>query len=140
MVQDVLLQVVRRLDTFEHSRAASLQAYLRVAVANRIRDEVRRYRIRGPAEASEWVEDQTSAMPSPLEAAIGTEALERYEAALQRLSDRDRALLISRIELQSSYAEIATQFDLSSTDAARKSVARALHRLATTMATPPTGR
>src|SRR5687767_3043620 len=42
LVQDTLLQTFRRLDDFEPRRVGALQAYLRQAVLNRIRNELRR--------------------------------------------------------------------------------------------------
>ena len=45
--------------------------------------------------------------PSPIEEAIGTEALERYEAALRRLRPVDRQAIVARIELGLPYTEIA---------------------------------
>jgi hypothetical protein len=45
--------------------------------------------------------------PSPLEEAIGQEALERYEAAMTRLRPDDREAIIARIELGLPYPEVA---------------------------------
>src|SRR5437867_2197018 len=42
LVQDTLLQTFKRIETFEPRHAGALQAYLRQAVLNRIRDELRR--------------------------------------------------------------------------------------------------
>src|SRR5262245_12898579 len=42
LVQDVLLQTFKRIDNFEVRRVGALQAYLRQAVVNRVRDELRR--------------------------------------------------------------------------------------------------
>src|SRR5579864_3389432 len=42
IVQDVLLQTFRRLKHFEPQRDQALQAYLKLSVDNRIRDEIRR--------------------------------------------------------------------------------------------------
>ena len=39
-----------------------------------------------------------AAAPSPLEETIGSEALERYESALARLSPSDRELIVARVE------------------------------------------
>ena len=48
LVQDTLIRSVANLDHFEASGEGALQAYLRGAVMNRIRDEIRRHR-RTPA-------------------------------------------------------------------------------------------
>ena len=44
LVQDALMRTVRQLDRFEPRRDGALHAYLRSAVMNRIRDEIRRCR------------------------------------------------------------------------------------------------
>ena len=50
------------------------------------------------------------------------------------LSPEDREAIISRIELQYSYAEIALVLDKPSAEAARLSVTRAMKRLAELLA------
>src|SRR5262245_31231306 len=47
LVQDTLIAAVKRLDDFEIRREGAFLAYLRRAILNRIRDEIRRVR-RGP--------------------------------------------------------------------------------------------
>ena len=73
-----------------------------------------------------------SASP-PLDEAIGTEAVERYERALQRLRPEEREVIIARVEMQQSYAQIAAAHGKASPDAARMAVTRALVRLAEEM-------
>jgi RNA polymerase sigma-70 factor (ECF subfamily) len=70
---------------------------------------------------------------SPLDEAIGHEAVERYEQALQRLRPEEREVIIARVELQQSYAQIAAAHAKASADAARMAVTRALVRLAEEM-------
>jgi RNA polymerase sigma-70 factor (ECF subfamily) len=70
---------------------------------------------------------------SPLEEAIGTQALERYEAALGRLRDEERELIQARVEMQQSYQQIAEAHGKPTVDAARMAVSRALVRLAEEM-------
>jgi RNA polymerase sigma-70 factor (ECF subfamily) len=70
---------------------------------------------------------------SPLEEAIGREGVERYEQALTRLKPAERDLVIAKVELGYSYAELADAFDKPSTEAARKAAQRALVRLAEEM-------
>src|SRR5262245_35939552 len=48
LVQETALHVLRRLDAFEPRHVGAMQAYLRQAVLNRIRDEVRRIGRRPP--------------------------------------------------------------------------------------------
>ena len=78
-------------------------------------------------------EDQSDPGASPLEAAIGGEALRRYEEALDRLSSENRELVLIRIEMGLSYEEVARATNKPTADAARMAVTRALVRLATEM-------
>lgn len=127
LVQETVLHVLRRLDTFQPRHVGAMQAYLRQSVLNRIRDEVRRIG-RHPASC-ELPDDMASEEPSPHEQAVKAEAVSRYCDALATLSPRDRQLVVARIEAQWSYDEIARHFGMPSPDAARMAVSRALHRL-----------
>ena len=127
LVQETVLHVLRRLDTFEPRHVGAMQAYLRQSVINRIRDEVRRIG-RHPTPA-ELPEDLASEMPSPLEEAVRAEAYERYRAVLVQLSPRDREMVVARIEAQWNLGEIAQRFNMRTVDGARMAVTRALRRL-----------
>lgn len=131
LVQDTLLDTLKHLGRFEHRGNGALQAYLRQAVMNRIRNEFRKRAIRGVASTLD------SRMPdeatSPLEAAIGQELLDEYDAALERLRPEERDAVVSRVEFDLSYAELADVLDKPSADAARMAVVRALVRLAEEM-------
>jgi len=131
LVQDTLAQVLQRLHAFEPRHEGAFQAYLRQALMNRVRDEIRRANRRAPADPLDT--NKSSAGPSPLEEAIGQEALERYEAALLRLRPEDREAIIVRIELGHSYAEVAEALGKPSVAAAHMAVSRALVRLAQEM-------
>ena len=132
LVQETLVHAFRRLKGFEMRHDGALHAYLRQAVINRIRDEVRRAQRRPPPEELE-ADQHTDNTASPLESAIGTQAVERYEGALARLRDEDRQAIVARVELGLSYAEVAQALGKSSPDAARMAVARALVKLAQEM-------
>ena len=128
LVQETVLQTFRRLGAFEPRREGALQAYLRQAVMNRIRDEVRRFERR---PVSEDLDTNTlDARPSPLEEAIGTEQTERYERALSRLRPEDREAIVARVEMGYSYEELAEALGKPTADAARKAAQRAMVRLA----------
>lgn len=127
LVQDTVVNALRRLDHFEARHEGALQAYLRQAVLNRIRDEARRI-VRRPA-AVELRESHPADQASPLDVAIGRQGVERYEAALQRLRPADREAIIGRLELQHDYQELAAILDKPSANAARVAVTRALARL-----------
>jgi RNA polymerase sigma factor (sigma-70 family) len=131
LVQDTLAQVLQRLHSFEPRHAGAFPAYLRQALLNRVRDEIRRAQRRGPSDPLDTAKSAHDA--SPLEVAIGQEALERYEAALQRLRREDREAIIVRIELGHSYAEVAEALGKPSIAAAHMAVSRALVRLAQEM-------
>jgi RNA polymerase sigma-70 factor (ECF subfamily) len=132
IVQDTLAQVVRRISTFEVRHDGAFQAYLRQALLNRVRDEIRRAQ-RHPA-ADPLDSAKPTSMASPLEEAIGAEALQRYERALQALKVEDRDAIILRVELGLSHAEIAEAMGKPSVAAAHMAVSRALVRLAQEMA------
>jgi RNA polymerase sigma-70 factor (ECF subfamily) len=132
VVQETLLQTLKNIEAFQPRHEGALQAYLRQALMNRVRDEVRRVARRGVSE--EIAEDgHMDDRPSPLEQAIGSEALARYEAALGRLRPGERELVIARVELGQSYQQIAAAHGKASADAARMAVSRALLRLAEEM-------
>jgi RNA polymerase sigma-70 factor (ECF subfamily) len=131
LVQDTLIRCVNNLDHFEARGEGALQAYLRGAVMNRIRDEIRRRQrtpLQNPLDTA-----LPSKGPSPLEAAIGAEALAKYDRALERLDSETREAVIARIEMGCSYQEIADLMDKPSADAARMTVSRALVKLAEEM-------
>ena len=69
LVQDTLLQTFKRIGDFEARRVGALQAYLRQAVVNRVRDELRRKGRRPDSTDLDGVE--LDAAQSPLEEAIG---------------------------------------------------------------------
>jgi RNA polymerase sigma-70 factor (ECF subfamily) len=131
LVQETLLQTFKQIERFEPRREGAFQAYLRQAVMNRIRDELRKSSRR--PESTGVDESLPSEEPSPLAAAIGTDVFERYEAALARLRPIEREAIVARVEMECTYEEMATLLDLPSADAARKAAQRALVRLAREM-------
>jgi RNA polymerase sigma-70 factor (ECF subfamily) len=133
VVQETLVQTLRHIDDFEPRHEGALQAYLRQALINRVRDEVRRVNRYPAAVGIDEEAEQADKAASPLDEAIGREAVERYESALQRLRAEERELIIARVELQQSYAQIAAGHGKASPDAARMAVTRALVRLAEEM-------
>ncbi len=132
LVQDTVLQVFKKLEGFEHRGEGAFYAYLRQALINRIRNEIRHVGRRPqqiPLDASAPDDG-----PSPLDDAIGSEAIGRYEAALQRLRAEERELVIARVELGLTYSEVAEAVGKPSSDAARMAVTRAIARLIEEMA------
>jgi RNA polymerase sigma-70 factor (ECF subfamily) len=116
------------MEAFEPRGEGALQAYLRQAVMNRIRNEFRSKRRR---PSFEHVDERAPAdRTSPLEAAIRQEQLDRYDSALSRLSDQERDLIVARVEMGLTYEEMAEALGKPSWNAARMATARALLRLA----------
>jgi RNA polymerase sigma-70 factor (ECF subfamily) len=131
LVQDTLLQTFKRIDAFESRHAGSLQAYLRQAVLNRLRDELRR-KARAPNTVNvDGIDLQAEG--SPLQQAIGNETIEAYERALERLKPEEREAIIGRLEMGFRYDELALALGKPSADAARKAAQRAIVRLAEEM-------
>ena len=83
LAQEALFQAVRHLNSFEPRHEGAFQAYVRQTLLNRIRDAIRRSRTRGQTDTLDTERPATD--PSPLEEAIGQQALEQYEAAMERL-------------------------------------------------------
>ena len=132
LVQDTLLQTFKRIGHFEPRGSGALLAYLRQAILNRVREELRR-KGRRPDGTSLSGLDLESTLSSPLEQAIGQEALDRYDRALQRLKPEEQNAVIGRVELGYTYEELAEALDKPSAEAARKAAQRALIRLAEEM-------
>jgi len=131
LVQVTLVRAMAHLDRFESRHEGAFLAYLRHALLNAVRDEIRRSR-RRPTRKSL---DPGIADPhrSAVEEAIGNEALERYEAALIELSEDQREAVILRLEFGMTHPEIAAAMFKPSANAARMVVARALVRVVEAM-------
>ena len=105
LVQETVLQVFKRVEAFEPRGDGALQAYLRQSVMNRIRNE---FRSKGRRPSFQELDEQAPGdHTSPLEAAIRQEQLDRYDAALSRLSEPDRDLIVARVEVGLTYEEMA---------------------------------
>lgn len=131
LVQETLMRAVENIGLIEAKGPGGFEAYVRHAVLNRIRDQVRWARRRAGSEpASENLVDRA---PSPLEDAIGADVIHRYEEAMELLSEEERQILHLRIELDLGYDEIAHMLGRPSADATRMAIQRALHKLASTM-------
>jgi DNA-directed RNA polymerase specialized sigma24 family protein len=116
IVQEAFVRVLPTLTTIEVAHPGALQALLRQAVASHIN--------RLTADPS----------PSAVERVVGPEGLQRYEDALQQLSETDREAIVARIELQQSYEEVAIALGLPDAEAARAAVKAALAHLVDAMA------
>ena len=136
LVQETVINTLKRIDVFEYRADAALQAYLRQAVMNRIRNEIRRTTRHPSADTLD------SAAPdpglSPLEALIGKQTLEAYDEALAQLDPAEREAIVGRVELGLSYQELAQAMGRPSADAARMAVGRAMLKLAALLKIPAT--
>lgn len=128
VVQETLFQTFQRIEAFDSRGEGALQAYLRQAVLNRIRDELRRAK-RRPSK-TELDSQAEGSDRSPLEEAIGQQAIARYEQALASLRLEDRELVVARIELGYTYQEMAELLHRPTANAARMAAERAIIRLA----------
>jgi RNA polymerase sigma-70 factor (ECF subfamily) len=130
LVQEALIHSLRRIGEFRSDREGAFQLYVRQAIMNRIRDQIRRPHL---VKAFEDLPDRDGKTASPLEELVGHETLERYEGALARLKPEDREAVVARIEMAGTYEELAEALGKPSADAARMAVGRALVRLAKEM-------
>ncbi|MGQ0721146.1 MAG: RNA polymerase sigma factor [Candidatus Eiseniibacteriota bacterium] len=130
LVQDVLMRTLHRLPDLRPEGGGFFQSYTRQALLHAIANQVRNAKERAPSAA---LAAEAAPGPSPLEALIGREAMERYERGLARLDPEERELVACRLELRLSWEEIARERELPSADAARMATKRAVARLAREM-------
>jgi RNA polymerase sigma-70 factor, ECF subfamily len=130
LIQDVVLQTLRRGRRIDLRSREALAAYLRQAVRNRIRDEHRRFARHGTHETpSDLLVDRA---PSPFDRTLARERNDRYRAALARLTPRERELIVGHVELGFTHEQLGCMTGRSR-DAARMALDRAVRRLATLM-------
>ncbi len=135
VVQVAVVRTLSRLDHFHPGASGSLLAYLRRAVLNQIRDEIRNSHRRptGPVVSVQ--------MPArsldPLEEAISRESLERYEEALATLPSEQQEAFMMRIEMGCAYRDIADAIGKPTANAARLLVRRAIQGLVHALRRPP---
>ncbi|MEO8678884.1 MAG: sigma-70 family RNA polymerase sigma factor [Vicinamibacterales bacterium] len=131
LVQDAVINALPHLNGLEIRTDHALQFYLQRAVKNRIIDLHKRGRRRPVRQ--ELPDEIRAPGTSPVEAAIGAEALERYQRARDSLKEDERQAVVMRVERGLNYGEIAAQLGKKSPDAARMAVTRAIARLADKM-------
>jgi DNA-directed RNA polymerase specialized sigma24 family protein len=120
LVHDTVMRTLSRRDALELRHEGAL-SYLRQAIITRI------------VAAGHNPTPGDRASGSPLDEAIGREAVERYEKALGRLVPEEREAFIARVELDYSYDDVANAVGCSSADEARMAVIAALLHLAEEM-------
>jgi RNA polymerase sigma factor (sigma-70 family) len=133
LVQDTFLRSLAHLRHFEPRGSESVFAYFRTIVINQVRDYARKS-ARHPQDDLEKARHHAGSEPSPLEQAVGNEAVAKYERALAQLSEGEQQVVIAYVELRCTDREIAELFEKASADAARMARNRAMAKLARLMA------
>lgn len=135
LVQVALVRALNHMGSFQYRHEGAFLAYMRQAVLNALREEIRRAS-RRPAGSP-----VTESLPDPaaslVEQAIGRQMLERYENALFELTPDQREAVLLRLEFGLSYPEIAEAMGRAHPNAARMLVVRALVRLAEALGAGP---
>jgi RNA polymerase sigma-70 factor, ECF subfamily len=132
LVQEAILNTLRRFDRFEPRGRGTLETYLRKAVLNNVYLEHRR------AAARPCILELEAEMPdgdarAPIDRLIGEDAARRYAAALHRLSPTDQQIIVARLRMKCTFEQLAMLLGKSTSDAARVALKRALGRLAAEM-------
>src|SRR5687767_11276644 len=123
LVQQAAYRTLKRLHLFQPRHVYSLQAYLREAVVNRIRDAVRTQTRHGlkdnPAVDIPVEERRDEHAPSPLEQVLRQETVDRYRRGLKKLKAHEQRAVVLRLELDMDYDELAVHLGKASQAAAR---------------------
>jgi RNA polymerase sigma-70 factor (ECF subfamily) len=148
LVQDTLMEAHRHFPKFEGGTRAELRAWLRRILLHRVSHTVRGYRRAGKRQISREISLDAagpSRAPAELLAADTTspsgKAARREEeaalvAALDRLPERLRQVIVWRHQEECTFDEIGRRLDRSNV-AARKLWLRAIERLRQAMQSPP---
>lgn len=120
LYQEILLQVWRALPSFRGDAAE--RTWLTRIAFNVALGAVRKRDVRATADAPEAVDALQASGPDPLSAADRSDALDQIYAAIRRLPEVDRALVVLSLE-ERPHAEIAEILGLSVSN-----VAVRLHR------------
>ena len=127
LVLDSLESALSHLQEFEYRREGAFLAYLRTIFMNKLRDKCRKPYVRLLPQLD---------MPgktTPEDDMARTEFWEAYDKALAMLPDRMREAVILRLELDWSFARIATAIHSPTANAARMYVTRGIRRMASEM-------
>ena len=123
---------LQKIEGFEVRGAGALQAYLRQAVLNRLRDELRR---KGRAPVLSTEKGSTSRPPARRSRTRSEARRSSATSGAGPAPPEEREAIIARVEMDYSYAELAEILGKPTPDAARKAAQRALLRLAEEMKT-----
>ncbi len=131
LVHSTLIKALNHVQGFVPQHEGAFLGYLRQTLLNEIRQEIRRVD-RRPRRAA-LPGELAAAARSPLDELIGQEVLERYEVALAKLPETQRAAVLLRLEFGFTHEQIAEACGSPSANAARMMVKRALLELAAEM-------
>ena len=129
VVQDALCRTFVRLKSFESNQASALHAYLQRAVENRIHDQLRRAQRRSNVSIPDMAVWVNGSGPSRHDQFLDDEGWIDYLDGLGRLTDRERRLIVGRVEMGYGYRQLAVMEGMSTAGAARKALGRALRKL-----------
>ena len=140
LVQDALMGSLKHLNRIEVRGPGALAAYVRAAILNRVRMEMRRAGRRPEHEEFDLQKidpRRLDAGLSPLDAVLGREQAEHYERALAQLSPDHQEAIVARLEGGCDYDELAAILGKPTSGAARQVARRAVLKLAALMRTTP---
>jgi RNA polymerase sigma factor (sigma-70 family) len=132
LIQDAFVRSLSRLRTLKPRGPSSLAAYFRTIVLNQVRDYARQ-NARRPRRDTFESDAYPDHAPSPLEELLGAETIDRYERAMETLSEEEQQIIVAFVELRCSDQELAELFEKSTPNAARMARVRAIGRLARAM-------
>ncbi len=114
VVQDVFASFIDSLGSFELK--GSLKPYFAVCVANKVRDVLRKCKVR-KSEPLDCAQDVGSSNPGPLTLVIRDEEIERIQRAFDTLPFDQREVIILRTHGDMTFHEIAQALDIPLTTA-----------------------
>lgn len=127
LVQTALMRALGRIDSFQPERQGAFLAYLRQILLNAIRHEIRSVSRRPKREPLVATGRQEPAVEEQRDIVADLDA---YEKGLATLSESTRQAVILRFEFGMTFPEIADELEMSSPDAVRMAVSRALLEIA----------
>ena len=133
IVQETFFRAIPHLQKLEEEGQGAVLAYMRQAVLNIVRNELKR-----AGRRPQKVEMDATVLQhkgrSPLEDLLGKETAQRYEQAMSKLTPTEREAVTMRLEFGYRYQDIAVAMGSPSANAARMMVSRAVGKLAQYMA------
>jgi RNA polymerase sigma-70 factor (ECF subfamily) len=130
LVQVALIRSLDHLDSFQSQREGAFLAYLRRALMNQLRNEIKRS---GRHPTGEITDEEADRRESLLEQLIDRTVIDEYETALETLPETTQEAIIMSLEFGMSHREIAEAIGSPSANAARMTVSRGLLKLARAM-------